>query len=242
MSARSPITLPEAVLRPLMTPTTPVLPMPGTISSQPNAASFSATTPAVRCRSKPISGCSCKSWRHSATSSCMAAMRLMTGMLLSLVGRVVRILARDVACRHPTRADAMGAPGLAAREGMAVCESKRLVLAAGLVLIIRGFRKELHRVRRHIEDNRAAQRHEPSARNLDDPCPKAEFDVPFPCAWPEAGRFRQKPDRRRCRRRYRQRHRPAVRSAPSPVRPLPGRVCLALARRRAVPRQSWSGM
>ena len=29
MSARSPTTLPEAVLRPLMTPTTPVLPMPG---------------------------------------------------------------------------------------------------------------------------------------------------------------------------------------------------------------------
>ena len=44
------------VLRPLMTPTTPVLPMPGTISSQPNAASLSATMPAVRCRSKPISG------------------------------------------------------------------------------------------------------------------------------------------------------------------------------------------
>jgi hypothetical protein len=51
MSARMPITLPEAALRPLMTPTTPVLPMPGTTSSQPNALSFSATTPAVRCTS-----------------------------------------------------------------------------------------------------------------------------------------------------------------------------------------------
>ncbi len=58
MSARNPTTLPDAVLRPLMTPTTPVLPMPGTTSSQPNALSLSATRPAVRCTSKPISGCS----------------------------------------------------------------------------------------------------------------------------------------------------------------------------------------
>ena len=48
MSARIPITLPEADLRPLMTPTTPVLPIPGTTSSQPNAFSFSTTIPAVR--------------------------------------------------------------------------------------------------------------------------------------------------------------------------------------------------
>ena len=51
MSARRPITLPDAALRPLMTPTTPVLPMPGTTSSQPKALSLSTTTPAVRCTS-----------------------------------------------------------------------------------------------------------------------------------------------------------------------------------------------
>ena len=38
-------------LRPWMTPTTPVRPMPGTTSSQPNALSLSATLAAVRCTS-----------------------------------------------------------------------------------------------------------------------------------------------------------------------------------------------
>ncbi len=42
MSARSPITLLPG-LRPRMTPTTPVRPMPGTTSSQPKLLSFSAT-------------------------------------------------------------------------------------------------------------------------------------------------------------------------------------------------------
>ena len=51
MSARMPSTLPELPLRPLITPTTPVLPMPGTTSSQPKALSLSTTTPAVRCTS-----------------------------------------------------------------------------------------------------------------------------------------------------------------------------------------------
>ena len=37
MSARSPMALPEADLRPRMTPTTPVRPMPVTTSSQPNS-------------------------------------------------------------------------------------------------------------------------------------------------------------------------------------------------------------
>ena len=48
MSARMPTTLPDFWPRPRMTPTTPVLPMPATTSSQPNAVSLSATTPAVR--------------------------------------------------------------------------------------------------------------------------------------------------------------------------------------------------
>ncbi len=52
MSARSAITLlvPPGRL-PLMTPTTPVRPMPGTTSSQPNALSCAATVAAVRCTS-----------------------------------------------------------------------------------------------------------------------------------------------------------------------------------------------
>ena len=38
-----------SLLRPLITPTTPLLPMPVTTSSQPNALSLAATAPAVRC-------------------------------------------------------------------------------------------------------------------------------------------------------------------------------------------------
>ena len=49
MSARSPITLPEPVDLPRITPTTPVRPIPVTTSSQPNAPSFSATRALVRC-------------------------------------------------------------------------------------------------------------------------------------------------------------------------------------------------
>ena len=56
MSARRPMTLPAPPLRPRMTPTTPVRPMPVTTSSQPKALSFSATAPAVRCTSYSSSG------------------------------------------------------------------------------------------------------------------------------------------------------------------------------------------
>ena len=45
ISARMPITLSEVPLRPWMTPTTPVRPMPVTTSSQPNSRSFSAAIP-----------------------------------------------------------------------------------------------------------------------------------------------------------------------------------------------------
>jgi hypothetical protein len=51
-----PITLPALLVRPWITPTTPVRPMPVTISSQPNSRSLSATMPAVRCTSKSSSG------------------------------------------------------------------------------------------------------------------------------------------------------------------------------------------
>ncbi len=53
MSARSPMVLisPSAGLRPWITPTTPVLPIPVTTSSQPKLLSLSATEAAVRCTS-----------------------------------------------------------------------------------------------------------------------------------------------------------------------------------------------
>ena len=75
MSARSPITLLPLAPLPRMTPTTPVLPIPVTTSSQPNALSFSATLPAVRWTSNRISGCAWMSRRHAATSACMPAIR-----------------------------------------------------------------------------------------------------------------------------------------------------------------------
>ena len=53
-AARSPCAAPCPF--PWITPTTPVLPIPVTTSSQPNAFSFSATLPAVRCTSNRISG------------------------------------------------------------------------------------------------------------------------------------------------------------------------------------------
>ena len=56
MSARSPMTLPAVSLLPLMTPTTPVRPIPSTTSSQPKARSFSATSAAVRWVSNRSSG------------------------------------------------------------------------------------------------------------------------------------------------------------------------------------------
>jgi hypothetical protein len=52
MSERRPITRPEVVRAPRMTPTTPERPMPVTTSSQPKDRSFSATIAAVRGRSK----------------------------------------------------------------------------------------------------------------------------------------------------------------------------------------------
>jgi hypothetical protein len=56
MSARSPITCEPPPLPPRITPTTPVLPMPVTTSSQPKALSFSATQAAVRWTSNRSSG------------------------------------------------------------------------------------------------------------------------------------------------------------------------------------------
>src|SRR5689334_8728060 len=80
MSARSPITLPDEVLRPRITPTTPVRPMPVTTSSHPNSRSLSATMPAVRWTSYRSSGCSWRSCRQAAISSVRAAMRLTMGI------------------------------------------------------------------------------------------------------------------------------------------------------------------
>ena len=81
-----------AALRPRMTPTTPVLPMPVTTSSQPKALSFSATLAAVRCTSNRISGWAWMSRRHAATSACMSAIRSTMGMENSVgtAGRVPR--------------------------------------------------------------------------------------------------------------------------------------------------------
>jgi hypothetical protein len=58
ISARKPITRPPAAgcLRPRITPTTPVRPIPVTTSSQPKALSLSATLAAVRCTSNKSSG------------------------------------------------------------------------------------------------------------------------------------------------------------------------------------------
>ena len=70
------------VLRPRMTPTTPVRPMPGTTSSQPKLLSFSATEAAVRCTSYCSSGCMCMSRRQAVISSCRSATRLTIGMVL----------------------------------------------------------------------------------------------------------------------------------------------------------------
>src|SRR4051812_10390324 len=72
--------LPDPFLRPRITPTTPVRPMPVTTSSQPNSRSLSATMPAVRWTSYRSSGCSWKSCRQAAISSVRAAMRLTMGM------------------------------------------------------------------------------------------------------------------------------------------------------------------
>src|ERR1700756_1526520 len=80
MSARNPIVLPELLLRPRITPTTPVRPMPVTTSSHPNSRSLSATMPAVRWTSYRSSGCSWRSCRHAAMSSVRAAMRLTMGI------------------------------------------------------------------------------------------------------------------------------------------------------------------
>ena len=80
ISARSPITLRGPVPFPWITPTTPVLPMPVTTSSQPKALSFSATLPAVRCTSNRISGYSWMSRRHAATSAFISAIRLAIGI------------------------------------------------------------------------------------------------------------------------------------------------------------------
>src|SRR4051795_7120942 len=80
MSARRPMVLPEADLRPRITPTTPVRPMPVTTSSQPNSRKRSATMPAVRWTSYCSSGFSWKSWRQAAISSERAATRLTMGM------------------------------------------------------------------------------------------------------------------------------------------------------------------
>src|SRR5258708_27377529 len=80
MSARNPIAFPDVLLRPRITPTTPVRPIPVTTSSHPNSRSLSATMPAVRWTSYSSSGCSWKSCRHAAISSVRAAMRLTMGM------------------------------------------------------------------------------------------------------------------------------------------------------------------
>ncbi len=115
MSALRPTTLPDPALRPLMTPTTPVLPMPGTTSSQPKARNLSATMPAVRCTSKPISGCSWMSRRQAVISSCRSATRLTIGMSVPLqlpvfAGRSLsrsrrngsaKARSRTIACRGP---------------------------------------------------------------------------------------------------------------------------------------------
>ena len=85
MSARRPITLPAVSVLPLMTPTTPVRPIPVTTSSQPKAFSFSSTTPAVRTVSNRISGFSCRSRRHSVISGSSSAKRFLTGILSVLV-------------------------------------------------------------------------------------------------------------------------------------------------------------
>src|SRR6202451_109991 len=100
MSARSPTTLPPA-LRPRMTPTTPVGPVPGTPSSQPKLLSFSATEAAVRCTSYCSSGWACMSRRQAVISSCRSATRLTIGMgwLLAQIGlraKIQRFYARSV--------------------------------------------------------------------------------------------------------------------------------------------------
>src|SRR5438128_6866797 len=71
MSARRPIARPLPVASPRMTPTTPVLPTPAW-NSTPSAASSRATTSAVRCSSKPSSGCACRSRRTAVSSACCA--------------------------------------------------------------------------------------------------------------------------------------------------------------------------
>ena len=79
MSARRPMAR-DVSPWPRMTPTTPVLAMPVTTSSQPNSRSFSATMPAVRTSSKAISGWAWKSCRQAVISAWKSAMRFRIGM------------------------------------------------------------------------------------------------------------------------------------------------------------------
>jgi hypothetical protein len=70
---------------PLMTPTTPVRPMPVTTSSQPNSRSLSATSAEVRWVSYISSGFSWMSRRHAVISACNSARRFLIGMVVSPV-------------------------------------------------------------------------------------------------------------------------------------------------------------
>src|SRR3989344_2333112 len=74
MSARRPTMLPLEVLRPRITPTTPVRPMPSWISSTPQSFRASLTRVLVYISSKPSSGWACRSRRSAVSSGWYCAM------------------------------------------------------------------------------------------------------------------------------------------------------------------------
>src|ERR1700674_3704057 len=83
-----------------MTATTPVLPTPAWYSS-PSRSSSPVTTSAVRCSSKPSSGCACRS-RRNAVSSAWSARMCSTGFMNSLMKSVID----SIRCCQPLDAQA----------------------------------------------------------------------------------------------------------------------------------------
>src|ERR1700674_5092914 len=83
-----------------MTATTPVLPTPAWYSS-PSRSSSPVTTSAVRCSSKPSSGCACRS-RRNAVSSAWSARMCSTGLMNSLMKSVID----SIRCCKPLDAQA----------------------------------------------------------------------------------------------------------------------------------------
>ena len=82
MSARMPTTRPLVSLRPLMRPTTPVRPIPSTTSSQPNSRSFVRDNRRGAMGVVQKFGMFVEITRHAAISSCISAIRFLTGMAL----------------------------------------------------------------------------------------------------------------------------------------------------------------